>query len=103
MLISTCLRLIHFYNFRRHNAKCALIVYTMSVFDLKKGQSGKIIKISSGGAVAARLSALGIVCGQIVTALGFSLFNSGILAGVGATRVAIRRAVAKSIEVELCK
>lgn len=71
----------------------------MSVFDLKKGESGKIIKISARGAVAARLSSVGIQCGQIVTALAFSLFNSSILVGVGYSRVALRRAVAQLFEV----
>ena len=73
----------------------------MSVFDLKKGQSGKIVKINIQGAAAQRLNALGFVCGARVRALAFCLFNSGILAGVGATRVALRKKVASLIEVEV--
>lgn len=74
----------------------------MSVFQLKKGQSGKITGVKARGGVAARLSALGISCGTKVTALSFSLFNSGILIGVGQTRVALRRSAADLIEVEIC-
>lgn len=72
----------------------------MSVFDLQVGQSGTIKGIRAGGAVAARLSALGIACGKRVTCLGFSLFNSSILVGVSSTRVSLRRAVAQSVEVK---
>lgn len=75
----------------------------MSVFSLKVGQRGMITAVKARGGVAARLSALGIACGAEVTALAFSLFNSSILLGVGYTRVAVRRAVAQSIEVEVCK
>lgn len=75
----------------------------MSVFDLKVGESGTITKISVCGAAAARLHALGFSCGQRVTVLAFSLFNSSILVGVGASRVALRRGAAQGVEVELCK
>lgn len=72
----------------------------MSVFDLKVGDSAIIIKITAQGAEADRLSAVGLTCGERVTALAFSLFNSGILLGVGASRVALRAAAAKKIEVQ---
>lgn len=75
----------------------------MSVFDLGIGESAKIVKITAEGAAASRLKALGFGCGQRVTVLGFSLFRSSILAGVGATRIALRRAVAQKIEVEACR
>ncbi len=74
----------------------------MSVFQLKKGQSGIIIRVEAGGAEAARLTALGICCGAKVTALAFSLFNSSILLGVNYSRVSLRRAVAERIEVRPC-
>ncbi len=85
-----------------HNKTKTLIVYTMSVFDLKKGESGKIVRLKARGAVAARLAALGFSCGKVVTALSFSLFNSSILVGIGPSRVALRAAVARGIEVEKC-
>lgn len=74
----------------------------MSVFRLKPGQSGVITKIAAGGAVAARLNALGICCGAKVTALAFGLFSSGVLLGAGAVRVALRREVAEGVEVRPC-
>ena len=75
----------------------------MSVFDLSVGERAVIVKITATGAAASRLNSLGFVGGQIVVALGFSLFHTSILVGVGATRVAIRSSVAKQIEVKLCK
>ena len=72
----------------------------MSVFDLRKGQSKRITKIRVQGAAAERLKALGFKCGADVCALSFCLFNTGVLVGVGATRVALRKKIAALIEVE---
>lgn len=71
----------------------------MSVFDLRAGQRAVIGKVTATGAAADRLSALGLVAGAEVTALGFSLFKSSVLIGVGQTRVALRKAVATQVEV----
>ena len=80
-----------------------LIVFTMSVFDLCVGECATIVKITATGAVASRLNSLGFAGGHIVVVLGFSLFHTSILVGVGATCVAIRSSVAKQIGVKLCK
>lgn len=74
----------------------------MNVFNLKVGESAKIVKINVTGAGAARLSSLGIIAGKRVTALAFSLFKTGVLIGCGAVRVGIRKAVAEQIEVQPC-
>lgn len=71
----------------------------MSVFDLKVGDSGTIVKIGATGAEADRLSAVGLVCCERITVLAFSLFGSSVLVGVGPTRVAVRGSVARKIEV----
>ncbi len=71
----------------------------MSVFDLKAGQSARIVKINMEGGAAARLSSLGITVGKRVTALAFSLFKSSILIGCGAVRLGIRKRLASLIEV----
>lgn len=72
----------------------------MSVFDLKKGESGKITVVAVDGAAGERLRSLGFKRGQIVEVLSFSLFKGSILLGVGYTRVAVRKSVAEKIEVE---
>ncbi len=74
----------------------------MGVFSLRVGESGRVTEINLSGAAAERLCALGLQRGAKVKALGFSLFKSGILLGVGNIRVALRKAVAENIEVELC-
>lgn len=72
----------------------------MGVFDLKKGESGKILSVQVDGAAGERLNLLGIKKGQTVTVLSYSVFKGSVLLGVGYTRVAIRRSVAERIEVE---
>ncbi|MDE7453853.1 MAG: ferrous iron transport protein A [Clostridia bacterium] len=74
----------------------------MSVFDLKAGESAKILSIDISGNALARLQSLGIAVGKRVTVLSFSLFKTGVLIGCGAVRVGVRRELAKLIGVEKC-
>ncbi|MDE6867518.1 MAG: ferrous iron transport protein A [Clostridia bacterium] len=72
----------------------------MSVYDLKAGESAKIVKIGISGSGAERLDSLGFAVGKTVTVLAFSLFKTGVLLGCGAVRVGVRKELAKLIEVE---
>ncbi|MDE5943759.1 MAG: ferrous iron transport protein A [Clostridia bacterium] len=72
----------------------------MSVYDLKAGESAKIVKIRISGSGAERLNSLGFEEGKIVTVLAFSLFKTGVLLGCGAVRVGVRKELARLIEVE---
>lgn len=72
----------------------------MSVYDLKAGQSARIVKIKIEGGAAARLASLGITTGKRITALAFSLFKSSVLIGCGAVRLGVRKSLAVLIEVE---
>ena len=74
----------------------------MSVFDLKKGESGIIKSCNLAGSTAARLSSLGITAGRKIVVLSFSLFKSSVLIGCGAVRLGLRAVLAKNIEVEKC-
>ena len=74
----------------------------MSVFDLKKGESGIIKSCNLTGSASARLNSLGITVGRKITVLSFSLFRGSVLIGCGAVRLGIRAALAKLIEVERC-
>ena len=74
----------------------------MSVYQLKAGESGEIVKIDISGGAAARLASLGITVGKRVTVLAFSLFKSSVLIGCGAVRLGVRKSLAKLIDVELC-
>ena len=71
----------------------------MTVFDLKEGTSGKVVRMDITGPAATRLKALGLVAGVEVRALAFSLFKGGVLIGFGAVRLGMRKALAKKIEV----
>lgn len=75
----------------------------MSVFDLSVGDSAYIKNCNLAGSASARLNALGVVVGKKITVLSFSLFKSSVLIGCGAVRLGLRKAVAKSIEVEKCE
>lgn len=77
-----------------------LINLSVSVFDLKKGETGKVIKTEATGGAAQRLKALGITSGGKVTVLAFSLFKSSVLISCGAARVALRASLAKIIYVQ---
>lgn len=72
----------------------------MSVFELKKGERGKITVVAVDGAAGERLVSLGFKRGQIVEILSFSLFKGSVLIGVGYSRVAVRKGIAERIEVE---
>ena len=72
----------------------------MTVFDLKKGEEGKITAVKLDGGAAARLSALGLKTGTCVQVLSFSLFKSAVLLSFGAVRVGIRKALAQKLEVQ---
>lgn len=86
----------------RHFNQKTLIVYTMGVFDLKKGESAKIVKMGVSGSAAARLASLGINEGKRITVLSFSLFKTSVLIGSGYVRLGLRKSVAQSIEVLKC-
>lgn len=73
----------------------------MSVFDLKKGESGIVKSVAVDGAAGERLASLGVKCGQKVTAVAFSLFRGSVLITIGYNRLAIRKSVAQRIEVEV--
>ena len=79
-----------------------LIVYSMGVFDLKKGQSAVIKMVAVDGSAGQRLKSLGVVKGAKITVIGYCLFNSSVLILCGYNRIALRYGVAKRIEVELC-
>ncbi len=74
----------------------------MSVFDLKRGESGKITVVNVDGSAGERLQSLGFKRGQQVTVHAFSLFKGSVLVSVGYNRVAIRKSVATRIEVVRC-
>ena len=71
----------------------------MTVFDLKKGDEAKVIKINLSGSAAARLNALGLKKGTQVRILSFSLFKSAVLLSFGAARLGIRKPIAEKMEV----
>jgi Fe2+ transport system protein FeoA len=72
----------------------------MNVFDLCEGSSAEIVKVNVQNSAKERLLLLGIKEGAQVDVLGFSLFSSSVLLGVGYTRVAIRKELAKKIDVK---
>lgn len=74
----------------------------MSVFDLKMGESATVMAVAVDGAAGERLASLGVKKGQKVTAVAFSLFRGSVLITIGYNRLAVRKSVAKRIEVEKC-
>lgn len=73
----------------------------MSVYDLKKGESGEIVSVNVDGAAGERLASLGVVKGASLTCLDFSMFKGSVLISVGANRIGLRKVVASRIEVRI--
>ena len=74
----------------------------MSVYDLKKGESGEIVSVDVDGAAGERLASLGVVKGVIIVCLDFSLFRGSVLISVDANRIGLRKAIASKIQVRKC-
>ena len=74
----------------------------MSVYDLKKGESGEIVSVDVDGAAGERLASLGVVKGVIIVCLDFSLFRGSVLISVGANRIGLRKAIASKIGLRKC-
>lgn len=72
----------------------------MTVFDLKKGEEGKVLNVYASGGAAARLASLGLKRGTTVRVLAFSLFKSSVLVEFGAVKLGIRKRLALCIEVK---
>lgn len=72
----------------------------MSVYNLKKGESGEITAVAIDGAAGERLAALGVVKGAEVTCLSYSLFKGSVLIAIGGNRIALRKSIASRIEVK---
>ena len=66
----------------------------MNVFDLKQGEIAKIKRIDLSGGALERLSALGIMVGEQVEVLSYSLFKGSVLISCNAVRVGVRKPLA---------
>ena len=71
----------------------------MTVYNLKKGESAKVVAIKLDSGAAARLNALGLKMGTCIQVLSFSLFKSAVLLSFGAVRVGLRKSLANAIQV----
>lgn len=69
---------------------------------MKMGESATVMAVAVDGAAGERLASLGVKKGQKVTAVAFSLFRGSVLITIGYNRLAVRKSVAKRIEVEKC-
>lgn len=70
------------------------------VSKMESGQSGKVIEIQGGQAVAARLNALGIMPGRRITKVSSMLMRGPITIQSGRTRLALGYGMAGKILVE---
>lgn len=73
----------------------------VSLSKMQSGRQAKVVEIQGGETVTARLSALGLRPGKIVTKISSMLWRGPVTIQVGSTRVAIGRGMADKIIVEL--
>ena len=72
----------------------------MKLFDAKKGEKVKVVKLNSNDSLKQRLFSLGIIRGAIIEIIDCAINKSTIKVKVGSTLVALRDSEAKQIEVE---
>jgi len=72
----------------------------MTLADLKPGQSGEILKINVAGALKRRLMDMGVVAGANVRVEKVAPLGDPIEVRIKSYALSLRRAEAKSIEVE---
>ncbi len=75
----------------------------MTAFDLRPNERAIITKINVEGSARERFTSLGVEIGSQIILLGFSLFSASVLLACGAIRLAMRKSLAKRIEVTPCK
>ena len=72
----------------------------MMLSELKPNESGTVVKISADPIIKSRLGALGIVRGEKVVMLKFTLAKNTYEVMAGDSRIALRKEEADSVEVE---
>ncbi len=73
----------------------------MYLKDMRAGQTGIVVKISTGHAAERRLFEIGLVPGASVEVVSRHPFKGPLLLQVGNTRVAVGQGIAEAVEVEL--
>ncbi|EJF07322.1 Fe2+ transport system protein A [Thiovulum sp. ES] len=71
-----------------------------TIFEMKKGDKRKIVKINSDSELKNRFNSFGISRGSIVTLENCNPNRENLEIKVGGTHIALRKSEAKSIEVE---
>jgi ferrous iron transport protein A len=72
----------------------------MTLIDLTKGQSAKIIKINADKALRDRLNSFGVMRGEELTVKGCSIAKQTMEIEIGSTLIALRADEAEKIEIE---
>jgi Fe2+ transport system protein FeoA len=72
----------------------------MDLFELRVGESGRVLSVNAPPALRERLCALGVGVGKKVCVLRYSLLKSSLMVETEETVLALRREIAKKTEVE---
>jgi len=76
---------------------------TVSLAQMRAGQTGRIIGIHGGGGMACKLDALGIRVGKQITKISAQWMRGPVLLQQDNTRAALGFGMASRIMVELCE
>ena len=76
-------------------------IVTLALSELKKGQRGKVIKVSTKGAIRRRIMEMGIITGTEVLVKGFAPLGDPMELGIKGYNLSLRKAEVSEIMVEL--
>ena len=76
-------------------------IVTLALSELKKGQRGKVVKVSTKGAIRRRIMEMGIITGTEIIVKGFAPLGDPMELGIKGYNLSLRKAEASEIIVEL--
>lgn len=80
-----------------NNAK----IVTLALSELKEGQKGKVVKVSTKGEIRRRIMEMGIITGTEILVKGFAPLGDPMELGVKGYNLSLRKSEASEIFVEL--
>ncbi len=76
-------------------------IVTMALSQLKTGQKGRVVKVSTKGLVRRRIMEMGIITGTEILVKGFAPLGDPMELGIKGYNLSLRKAEASEILVEL--
>ncbi len=76
-------------------------IVTLALSEMKEGQRGRVVKVSTKGAIRRRIMEMGIITGTEILVKGFAPLGDPMELGVKGYNLSLRKSEASEIFVEL--